>query len=207
MWSRWRFLSGTTCRIICASSLEENIWESKYENNPWLICGEPKQGTRLRLFCFPYAGGGASVFRQWPENMPENVEICPVQLPGRENRIEEPFFTERPRIVKVMAENLNSYFDIPFAFFGHSIGGVIAFELARYLSHRLVLEPVHLFISASRPPIRGVQLVHQLPEKEFIDLIRNSGGMPQRVLQSEEYMKLIQPILRADFTLIETLQC
>lgn len=182
--------------------------ESKYGDNPWLIRGEPDSRISLRLFCFPYGGGGASIFRQWPENIPQSVEICPVQLPGRENRIEEPLFTEMPRLVEVMAASLGSYFDVPFAFFGHSMGGVVAFELARYLSQRHAIDPVHLFVSASRPPhIWGTRLVHQLPEKDFIDLIRNSGGMPERVLQSNEFMELIQPILRADFTLIETLPC
>ena len=182
--------------------------ESKYGDNPWLICGEPNPRSRLRLFCFPYGGSGASIFRQWPENMPESVEICPVQLPGREDRIEEPLFTEMSRLIEVMAANFDPCFDIPFAFFGHSMGGVVAFELARYLSHRQGRDPIHLFISASRPPhIREARHVHQLPEQEFIDVMRKGGGIPETVLQSDELMELIQPILRADFALVETLPC
>ena len=148
------------------------------------------------------------MFCQWPENMPESIEICPVQLPGRENRIEEPLFTEMPRLIEVMAENVDSYFDMPFALFGHSMGGVVAFELARYLSHRHGRDPVQLFISASRPPhIREARHVHQLPEQDFIDVMRKGGGIPETVLQSDELMELIEPILRADFALIETLPC
>jgi medium-chain acyl-[acyl-carrier-protein] hydrolase len=180
--------------------------KSKYGDNPWLIYGEPNSKIRLRLFCFPYCGSGASIFRQWPENMPESIGICPVQFPGRENRIDEPLFTVMPRLIDVMAANLDSCFDIPFALFGHSMGGVVAFELARYLSHAQGIDPVHLFVSASRPPhIREPRPVHQLPKQEFINVMRNSGGIPKAVLQNNEFMELIEPILRADFTLIETL--
>jgi medium-chain acyl-[acyl-carrier-protein] hydrolase len=184
--------------------------DSKHRNNPWLILGKPNHETFLRLFCFPYGGGGASIFRQWQENMPEGADICPVQLPGRENRIEEPLFTEMSYLIEVLVENLRSYFDIPFALFGHSMGGLIAFELARYLSHSQVGNPVHIFVSAAAPlhiikeHIRKGPLAHQLPEVEFVDLIR-SGGIPEIVLQSDELMEIIQPILRADSTLMETL--
>lgn len=185
--------------------------DSKYRNNPWLILGKPNHETLLRLFCFPYGGSGGSIFRQWQENMPEGVEICPVQLPGRENRIDEPLFTELSHLIEVVVENLRSYFDVPFALFGHSMGGVIAFELARYLSHNQVGNPVHIFVSAAAPlhiikeHIRKGPLAHQLPEEEFAGLIRSVGILPEIVQQSDELMEIIQPILRADLTLIETL--
>jgi medium-chain acyl-[acyl-carrier-protein] hydrolase len=147
--------------------------KSKSINNPWVILGKPNSRTRLRLFCFPYAGGGASIFRQWSDEMSEGVEVCPVQLPGRENRITEPPFTRLSLLVDAMAKNLDPYFDVPFAFFGHSIGAKIAFELVRDLRRKKGVEPVHLFVSGSRPPhIPEPRPLHLLPEHDFVRELR-----------------------------------
>ena len=179
--------------------------KSTYTNTPWLILGKPKRKNRLRLFCFPYAGGGASIFRQWQENMPEGVEVCPVQLPGRENRIAEPPFTRLSLLVDAMTEALDPYFDLPFAFFGHSIGAKIAFELARELRRKKGVQPVHLFVSGSRPPhIPEPRPLHMLPEHEFIKELRRFSGTPEAVMQSRDLMEMYLPILRADFSIDET---
>ena len=179
--------------------------ESTYRNNPWLILGKPKRKTRLHLFCFPYAGGGASVFRQWQANMPESIQICPVQLPGRENRITEPPFTRLSLLVDAMVKNLDSYFDLPFAFFGHSIGAKIAFELVRELRRKKGVQPVHLFVSGSRPPhIPEPRPLHMLPEHEFVKEFRRFSGTPEAVMQSRDLMEMYLPILRADFSIDET---
>ena len=182
-----------------------NIMESKYRNTPWLILGKPKPETRLRLFCFPYAGGGASIFRQWSENMPEGVEVCAIQLPGRENRIIDPPFTKLAPLVDAMVEALDPYFDVPFAFFGHSIGAKIAFELARELRRKKGVHPVHLFVSGSRPPhIPEPRPLHMLPEHEFVKEFRRFSGTPEAVMQSRDLMEMYLPILRADFAVDET---
>lgn len=179
--------------------------ESKYRNTPWLILGKPKRRTRLRLFCFPYAGGGAAIFRQWQENIPEGVQICAVQLPGRENRITDPPFTKLAPLVDAIAKALDPYFDLPFAFFGHSIGAKIAFELARELRRKNGVQPVHLFVSGSRPPhIPEPRPLHLLSEHEFIKELRRYSGTPEAVMQSRDLMEMYLPILRADFSIDET---
>ena len=178
---------------------------SKYRNTPWVIMGKRNRKTRLRLFCFPYAGGGASIFRQWQESMPEGVEVCAVQLPGRENRVTEPPFTRLSLLVDAMVKNLDPYFDVPFAFFGHSIGAKIAFELARELRKKKGVQPVHLFVSGSRPPhIPEPRPLHLLPEHEFIKELRRFSGTPEAVMQSRDLMEMYLPILRADFAVDET---
>src|SRR5947207_9818798 len=96
--------------------------------SPWLSFPRPNPSARLRLFCFPYAGGGALNFRAWPTSLPSFVEVCPVQLPGRGNRLREPPLTDSQHIVKAMAESLLPYLDKPFALFGHGMGAIIAFE-------------------------------------------------------------------------------
>ena len=179
--------------------------ESTYRNTPWLILAKPNRKTRLRLFCFPYAGGGASIFRQWQENMPEGVEVCAVQLPGRENRIAEPPFTRVSLLVDAMVEAFGTYFDVPFAFFGHSIGAKIAFELVRDLRRKKGVQPVHLFVSGSRSPhIPEPRPLHLLLEHDFVRELRRFSGTPEAVMQSRDLMEMYLPILRADFSIDET---
>src|SRR3954471_14708509 len=110
--------------------------------NPWIkIVSKP--GVRLRLFCFPYSGTGALAFRTWQTNFPAEAEVCPVQLPGRENRFKEAPFTRLAPLVNALADALTPYLDLPFAFYGHSLGSLVAFEVARKLRSRGAPQPVH----------------------------------------------------------------
>ena len=101
--------------------------------SPWVERFSPRSEDRLRLFCFPYAGGGAAVFRQWPGLLPTGVEVCAVELPGRGRRFGEPLFKSLSLLVMELSSNLEPFFDRPFVFYGHSMGGLLAFELARSL--------------------------------------------------------------------------
>ncbi|WP_339384544.1 thioesterase II family protein [Oscillatoria sp. FACHB-1407] len=166
----------------------------------------PNPNATLRLFCFPYAGAGASIFRHWSANLPPYVEVCPIQLPGREERIKESLFTQLPPLVQTLAHSLQGYLDIPFAFFGHSLGGLISFELARQLRIQQSPEPIHLFISGRRAPQASDRnpLLHTLPESEFLQELRSLNRTPEKVLTNSELMQLLLPILRADFSICET---
>ena len=173
-------------------------------NKPWVVVS--KVQPRLRLFCFPYAGGGSSIFRLWSNGLPADVEVCPVYLPGRESRLNEAAFTQISPLVQTVAQVLHPHLNTPFAFFGHSMGALISFELARYLRrshHRL---PTHLFVSSHRAPQlpRLEPDTYNLPEPAFIDAVYRLGGTPQEVLQHEELVQMLLPTLRADFTLCET---
>jgi medium-chain acyl-[acyl-carrier-protein] hydrolase len=160
----------------------------------------------LRLFGFPYAGGGASVFRRWPDRLPTSVEVCAVQLPGRETRFHEPAFNRLTPLVETLARELRPSFDRPFAFFGHSLGGLVAFELARYLRQLGGPQPVCLFASGRRAPqIPNLDPpVHDLPEPAFCEELRRFSGTPPAVLGHDELMALVIPRLRADFGISET---
>lgn len=173
-------------------------------NNRWIV--HTKEHPRLRLFCLPYAGGGASAFRLWGERLPWEVEVCPVYLPGREHRLREPAFTRLTLLVEALAEELWPALDVPFALFGHSMGALISFELTRYLRRNALPMPVQLFVSAHRGPQLPMRRApaHNLPDDELIDLLRRFGGTPQAVLQHAELMQVMLPILRADFELCET---
>ena len=171
----------------------------------WLSGYKPNPRAALRLFCFPYAGGAANIFHLWSRNLPSSVEVCPIQLPGRGNRLLEPAFTNLDLLVETASRELLSYFDKPFAFFGHSMGASISFELANRLRHEHGSEPVHLFVSGRRAPQipEDEALTYNLPEKDFLDELRRLKGTPAEVLKHDELMQLMLPLLRADFELIE----
>ncbi|HJW11291.1 MAG TPA: alpha/beta fold hydrolase, partial [Albitalea sp.] len=104
--------------------------------SPWLSRPQPRPHARARLYCFPHAGVGASVYRQWHAALPPEVEVCAVQLPGRENRLGEPALTRIADIVQALVLAIEPQSNLPFAFFGHSMGAVVAFELAHALARR-----------------------------------------------------------------------
>jgi len=172
----------------------------------WLLGHRPRPAVRLRLFCLPYAGGGASVFRSWGASLPDRVEVCPIQLPGRENRLLEPPFTRLPALADTLADALHPHLDLPFAVFGHSMGSLVAFELTRTLRRRQRPLPVSLLVSGRRAPqVPDVDPpIHHLPELEFLEEIRRLNGAPEEVLGNSELMELLLPALRADFEVCET---
>lgn len=172
----------------------------------WMICPQPNGRAKLRLFCFHHAGGGAWNYRTWPDQLPASIELCAVELPGRGFRLTETPFTHLDALVRPLADALMPYFDKPFVFFGHSMGGLVSFELTRFLRRNFSLKPRHLFISGHRAP----QLpdhdppLHQLPEPQFLEELRTLEGTPEAVLENAELMQLLLPTLRADFRVVET---
>lgn len=173
----------------------------------WLAYREVNPRARVRMFCFPYAGGGASAYRGWAGGLPPDVEVCPVQLPGRESRLREAPFEMPGPLIQAVADALQPYLrDLPFVFFGHSMGAMIGFELARELRRRGQALPLHLFVSGRRAPQvpDREEPIHALPEPEFIEKLRELNGTPEEVLQHAELMKLLIPVLRADFAVNET---
>jgi medium-chain acyl-[acyl-carrier-protein] hydrolase len=162
--------------------------------------------VRVRLFTIPHAGGGTSVFRKWTDAVPTSVEIIPVQLPGREARIADQPFVRLAPLLSELAEAMVPHLGVPFALFGHSMGALICFELARYLRRAFGASPVHLFLSAAPAPQmqRRHRAMHDLPTEELLEELRRLDGTPNEVLRSDEVMHLLLPALRADLTLIET---
>jgi medium-chain acyl-[acyl-carrier-protein] hydrolase len=160
----------------------------------------------MRMFCFPYAGGGASIYRGWGASLPGDLEVCPVQIPGRESRLREPAYDHLQPMVQAIADALVPHMTLPFIFFGHSMGAAISFELARELRRRGQPQPLHLFVSGRRAPHLPAreEPIHALPEPEFIEKLRELNGTPEEVLQHEELMRLIIPLLRTDFCVNET---
>ncbi|MEB3358920.1 MAG: alpha/beta fold hydrolase [Synechococcales bacterium] len=173
---------------------------------PWIQSPSPRLHAHWRLFCFPYAGGSARVYRDWGDRLPAQVEVCPVELPGRGRRITAPLFTSLDELLPHLGEALVPWLDKPFACFGHSLGGVIAFEWVRWLRQNRQPQPAHLWISAVRAPhlVANTPPIHDLPRAEFLAELRRYNGTPAEILENAELMDLMLPTLRADFALLET---
>lgn len=174
--------------------------------DPWIAFRKPRANARLRLFCFPYAGGGALIYRPWVTEVAPEIEVCPVQLPGRERRMREAAHTRMESLIDALVPALGPYLDKPFVFFGHSMGASIAFELAQRLRREGLPTPTHLVASARRAPqvIADDIKYYLLPDAEFRQRLREIEGTPEEVLDSDELMELVLPLLRADFELVDT---
>ncbi|MBN1889798.1 MAG: thioesterase [Thermoflexales bacterium] len=175
-------------------------------SNAWIVSPRPNPHARLRLFCFPYAGGGASVFYAWIKSLPQDIEVCPIQLPGRQGRSEVPPFTQMGPLVEALAQGIEPYLNKPFAFFGHSLGAKISFELARHLRAQGAARPVCQFFSGSNAPhiASPDPPLHELPDAELVEKLRRFKGTPEELLQDEELLQVFLPLLRADIALHET---
>jgi len=173
--------------------------------DPW-IHGRPVREARVRLFCFPYSGAGAAVFRGWPGAFPASMEVRPVQLPGRENRLAEPAFRRMDDLVPAVVRALLPHMDKPFAILGHSLGALVGFEVARRLQAQHGIGPEILFASGHTAPHVNERetILHALPDDELLEKLRELGGTPEAVLQHEELRRLLFPLLRADFEICET---
>lgn len=176
--------------------------------NKWLAAHRPVRDPALRLFCFPFAGGGALVFREWSGDVPPEVEVCAVQLPGREGRFRERPYVRLTDLVHDLADAFAPSSDVPYVFFGHSMGALVAFELARELRRRHQPGPELLMVSGHRAPHRPDPdpPIHDLPEHDFLQEIRKLNGTPDAVLDNKELLELLIPVLRADFEVCETFE-
>lgn len=179
---------------------------SKDLAQPWITFRKPRPNPRLRLFCFPYAGGGASAYRTWQESLPAEIEICAVQPPGRENRLSEERFLRVGPLADAICEAIEPLLDLPCAIFGHSLGSVVGYETALRLRDRGRAVPVQLLVSARRAPNvpPDDEPTYNLPQAEFRAKLEELEGTPQAVLDHPELMELMEPLLRADFELNDT---
>ncbi len=164
-----------------------------------------KSRPRIRLFCFPYGGGSPSIFQDWPPLLPIDCEVWAAHLPGRESRWSEQCFTRLEPLIEDLAAAVYPLLGFPAAFFGHSMGALVAFELSRYLCCHAGFEPVHLFVSGAQAPHLPLRErpLHVLPDEQFLNEVRKFRGIPDEILESSEFLRLILPTLRADFSVYE----
>ncbi|MDT5036788.1 MAG: hypothetical protein QOE03_1973 [Micromonosporaceae bacterium] len=173
----------------------------------WILRPVPRPDAALRLICAPFAGGGVTVFHGWAERLPGYVEPWLLRLPGREVRLRERPHTDLLALVREAAAVCAYRLDRPFALFGHSLGALVAFELARQLRRGHGREPLHLAVSGRRAPClpERCETVHHLPDDEFLNMLdRRFNAIPPVIRDSPEMRALYLPILRADMTMLET---
>ncbi|KTD46056.1 Linear gramicidin dehydrogenase LgrE [Legionella quinlivanii] len=169
----------------------------------WLFIPKPLAFPRLRLICFPYAGGNASIYKSWGELLPNNVELIAIQPPGRSNRVSEHAFSDMNELMKDLLPSIKNAIDIPYILFGHSLGSRISFELMCQLNKIGAPLPIHFIASGSRGPYIPCtkKAIYNLPENEFIKELIKLNGTPKELLENKELMALLLPTLRADFEL------
>lgn len=172
----------------------------------WIQCAIPRSKAHIRLFCFPYAGGGSLAFYNWPNAFSANIEICSILLPGRECRINEKPIKQIEQLIDHLITAISVRIDLPFAFFGHNLGALVSFELARRLQAMQAPMPNHLFVSACHAPHlpNSQPQIHGLPRNAFIEEVRKYNGTSEAVFENQELLELLIPILRADFAVFET---
>lgn len=175
--------------------------------DPWFQVKTPNSMAIARLFCFPYAGGSANIYLDWSDYLPRDIEVVALQYPGRGPRFAEPLISNCGEMISQIMSHIKPLLDKPFAFFGHSNGGLISFELARALQAEGEDRQFHHFISGRWPihlPRRSVEMSHELSDEEFMHKLRRLGGTPGEFLENKGLMEVFLPILRADFSLNET---
>ena len=178
---------------------------NSFTNNYWIAYAKTNPDVKLRLFCFPYAGGSAAVFRNWQSSLPQTIQVCPVEFPGRGSRLMEAPFEDIAALVKAMVPEIQPLLNLPFAFFGHSLGALVSFELSRFLRQKNNKAPIHLFVSGRQaPPIPALSPMYALSEPDLLSELRRLGGTPKAVLESVEMIQILLPMVRADLKIDET---
>jgi surfactin synthase thioesterase subunit len=175
----------------------------------WVVDDGSVEGidASRHLFCFAHAGGGPSFFRPWRAPLAPEIAVRRVLLPGREWRLEEPPFRHITELLGPLCAALEPHLDQPYAVFGHSMGAVVAFEVARWFSRSSAAGPRCLIVSGRRAPgLPPGRRLSELPDDEFVAEVGRLNGIPPEILDEPELLEMMLPALRADYELTETYQ-
>ncbi|MEU7923762.1 alpha/beta fold hydrolase [Micromonospora sp. NPDC049801] len=170
----------------------------------WLTCVAPRPAARLRLVCLPYAGAGGGAYRPWAALLGDDVEVWAAQLPGRERRLADPPLSTMDEVATPLVDAIVARVPTPFAIFGHSMGGLIGYEVAARLVARGGPVPQRLVVSAARPPRDAAPLgtAHRLDDAALTRWLHDLGGIPDEVLTDPGLLELILPTVRADLSVV-----
>jgi surfactin synthase thioesterase subunit len=164
----------------------------------WIVFRKPTSKAHVRLFCFPHAGGNAMVYRPWVADLPDWIDVCPVQLPGRGQRIDEAPFVAMQELVDGFVARTNTLLDMPVAVFGHSMGAAVAFAVAERLGSAVV----HVFAAGRRSPsLAPSRALHELDDNGLKQYLDRLGATPTIVFEDPELRAHVLNVLRADLTL------
>jgi medium-chain acyl-[acyl-carrier-protein] hydrolase len=173
----------------------------------WFVGTVRRRAPRLRLYCLPYAGGTSSIYRGWADDLPDDIEIWPVDPPGRWYEPNELPLHSMQALVRELGPVIAGQPPAPYALFGYSLGATVAFELARWLRRQGHCLPQQLYVAAASAPRlpRTAAPLHQLPDQELIDsLPQRYAPLPSAILEDAELRQLVLRTLRADLACLET---
>jgi medium-chain acyl-[acyl-carrier-protein] hydrolase len=175
-------------------------------SHPWL--DKPGTTKQTRLFCLPFAGGGASIYRPWRERFRSQLHVCPILLPGREARLGEPPIPDLDALAVAIVDAIEPWLNQAYALLGYSFGALLAFEVARELRRRGKPLPTMLFVLSSTAPGRHQPLgFSDLPDQAFIEALQNRyEAIHPAILSDHELIQLFLPLLRADFSALDSYQ-
>ncbi|CAE8691293.1 unnamed protein product [Polarella glacialis] len=188
------------------------------EANDYIVCASPQLNAKVRLVCFPHAGGGPSAFAAWGDLLEDKlIEVVAVSAPGRERRIHLPPITDSETLIQEICEAIEATGipdGLPYAFFGHSLGAVLAFEVARQLDIRMIAgrpRPLHVFASGHGGPstmelgrdVGNWGRLHTLSDAELMETISTFGFVPDDLATNKDLLRAVVPALRGDFQLYE----
>lgn len=160
---------------------------------------------KITLFCFPYAGGSSIMYNGWKKHISDCIQLVPVELAGKNKRFNEQLYDKMEDAVDDVYKIVKSSINGPYGLFGHSMGGIIAYELAHRISNSNLPNPEYLFVSGTKPPHieDDEKIIHTLPDDEFKNEIIDMGGTPREIFENKELLELFLPILRKDFRIVE----
>jgi len=197
--------------LMGTGSMNGENGELKSELDRWIIRIKKVDNPRLRLFCLPYFAGGASIFNQWHEQLPEDIEVCAIQFPGREKRGDEKPYTDVNDLIKKMAEVMEPLLTTPVAFYSHSSGAWIALELVRYLRKHLEVHPVKFMVGGAKAAhidsdfkfLKAIQADEVYKDKNIPNIKGHlkSLEIPNSILENDKVFNEMLPALRADILL------
>jgi medium-chain acyl-[acyl-carrier-protein] hydrolase len=174
--------------------------------NRWFVCPQIRPEAEMRLFLFPHAGAGVAAFNKWASEFPPTIEVFIAHYPGRGSRQRESPIKRVVTLAESFSQAIQPILDLPFALFGHSLGGLVVFELARHLQRNSFPQPRVLFISGcSAPHVPNAEpSIHSLPDVQFLLSLQERNSIPSEFFGQPEIMQLLLPALRADFEAVET---
>lgn len=163
---------------------------------------------KIKLFCLPYAGGSAVVFKKWIQYLDKDIELIPIELSGRGKRIGEPLYQDVMAATEDVFQQIKNEINYSsYCFYGHSLGAMISYELAQKIRKQNIRQPVHIFFSGRRAPhvdLEEEKKYHLMDNNEFRDELLDLGGTPKELFEHPELLELFLPILKNDFRIAET---
>jgi medium-chain acyl-[acyl-carrier-protein] hydrolase len=176
-------------------------------NGPWLAPSR-NPAAKVQLFFLPHAGAGTAVYHSWKRLLPADIDLCLVQIPGRESRLGEASYTDAEALIEEIALAMASRLNKPYAIFGHSMGALLALDLAFRLREHGQPDPLYLFVSGRNATHIPLSVRHgainKLSDEEFLEALAvKYGGLPREILETPELLEVYLPILRADLILLE----